>query len=120
MDCDRVQGIKILLKKGQTQMREFIFQYWIEALFGLAITGLSFGYNRLKKRFKEQDALKEGLVAILHDRLFQSGMYFLGKGEISVHELDNIEGIYNAYHKLGGNGTGTEIYERVRELQLKK
>ena len=84
-------------------MIEFMFKYWIEALFGLAITGLSFGYNRLKKRFKEQDELKAGLVAILHDRLFQSGMYFLGKGEISVSELDNIEGIYNAYHKLGGN-----------------
>jgi len=47
-------------------------------------------------------------------------MYFIEKGEITVSALDNIEGIYNAYHKLGGNGTGTEIYERVRELELKK
>jgi len=101
-------------------MHEFIVSYWLEALFGLAITGLGLGYKRLKKRFKEQDELKEGLVAILHDRLFQSGMYFIEKGEITVSALDNIEGIYNAYHKLGGNGTGTEIYERVRELELKK
>lgn len=101
-------------------MKEFIIQYWLEVLFGLAITGLSFCYNRLKKRFKEQEDLKEGLVAILHDRLFQSGMYFINKGEITVSELDNIEGIYNAYHKLGGNGTGTEIFERVMDLELKK
>ena len=101
-------------------MKEFIFSYCLEVLFGLAITVLSFCYNRLKNRFKEQEVMKEGIVAILHDRLFQSGMYFLGKGEISVSELDNIDGIYNAYHKLGGNGTGTEIYERVRELPLKK
>lgn len=100
-------------------MKEFIITYWVEFLFGAAITGLSFCYNRLKNRFREQDAIKEGLVAILHDRLFQSGMYFLNKGEITVRELDNIEGIYKAYHNLGGNGTGTEIYERVMELELK-
>ena len=101
-------------------MKEFIVSYWIEVLFGLAITGLSFCFNSFRKKFKEQDQIKEGLVAILHDRLFQSGMYFLGKGEISVSELDNIEGIYKAYHNLGGNGTGTEIYDRVMELELKK
>lgn len=101
-------------------MREFIVSYWIEVLFGVAITGLSLCYKKLQARFKEHEDLKEGLVAILHDRIFQSGMYFLGKGEISVSELDNIEGIYNAYHKLGGNGTGTEIYERVKDLELKK
>ena len=100
-------------------MKEFIVTYWIEFLFGLCITGLSFGYNRLKKRLKEQSEIKEGLVAILHDRLFQSGMYFINKGEISVSELNNIEGIYTAYHNLGGNGTGTEIYERVKGLELK-
>lgn len=101
-------------------MMDFIITYWVEFAFGLAITGLSFGYNRLQKRFKEHDDLKEGLVAILHDRIFQSGMYFLDKGEISVRELDNIEEMYNAYHKLGGNGTGTEVFERVKELSLTK
>lgn len=105
-------------------MIEFIMKYWLEVLFSAALAGLSFYYKKLKKkvvkRFEEHDELKEGLIAILHDRLFQSGMYFLSKGEISVSELDNIEGMYNAYHNLGGNGTGTEIYERVKELELKK
>ena len=101
-------------------MKEFIITYWLEMLFGTVIAGLSLGYKYILKRVKEHESLKEGLVAILHDRIFQSGMYFIDKGEISVSELDNIEGIYNAYHKLGGNGTGTEIYERVKELELKK
>lgn len=101
-------------------MKEFVTQYWLEVIFGLALAGLSFCFNSLRKKFKEQDAIKTGLVAILHDRLFQSGMYFIEKGEITVSALDNIEGIYNAYHELGGNGTGTEIFERVKELQLKK
>lgn len=101
-------------------MKEFIITYWIEFLFGLCITVLSFCYNKLKMQLKEQKEIKEGLVAILHDRLYQSGMYFVDKGEITVTELNNIEGIYTAYHNLGGNGTGTEVYERVKELRLKK
>ncbi len=101
-------------------MIEFIIKYWIEVVFGLALTVLSFCYTRLKKRFQEQEALKEGLIAILHDRLFQSCMYFLNKEEITLSELKNIERMYKAYHKLGGNGTGTELYERVMELPLKK
>lgn len=31
-----------------------------------------------------------------------------------------IEYLYRGYHALGGNGTGTELYERVKELKLKE
>lgn len=101
-------------------MQEFILTYWLEFAFGLALAGLSFCYKRLQNKFKKHEALEEGVLAMLHDRLFQSGMYFINKGEITVSELKNIEKMYKAYHKLGGNGTGTEIWERVKELELKK
>ena len=101
-------------------MMDFIIKYWLEVLFGAILLFLSFGLKQLKKEFQEQADLKEGLIAILHDRLFQSGMFFLNKGEISLTELNNIDEMYKAYHKLGGNGTGTEIYERVKELKLNK
>ena len=38
----------------------------------------------------------------------------------SVEALDDFEHLYNAYHALGGNGTGTEIYKRVKELPMKQ
>lgn len=101
-------------------MWDFILKYWLEFLFGLAVAGLSFGFKHLQKKLNEYDLLKEGLVAILHDRMYQSGMYFLEQGEITTSQLRNLEKLYDAYHKLGGNGTGTEIFERVQELELKK
>lgn len=97
-------------------MMEFIAEYWIEFILGLIVTGLSY----LWKKIKEYEVLKKGLVAILHDRLIQSGMFFLNKEEISVLEFDNFKSMYEAYHELGGNGTGTEIYERISELPIKK
>ena len=101
-------------------MWDFILKYWLEFLFGLAVTGLSLGFKYILMKLKEYELLKQGLVAILHDRLYQSGMYFLEKGEITTSALRNLEKIYKAYNKLGGNGTGTEIFERVQELELKK
>jgi len=95
-------------------------QYWLEVVFGLAITILSFVVGTVKKKLEEQEAIKNGLIAILHDRLFQSGMYFINKREIGLSELKNIEKLYEAYHELGGNGTGTEIYERVMDLKIIK
>lgn len=100
-------------------MPDFITEYWIEWLFGLAIAGLSLCCKKFLTKIKEQEAIKDGVVAILHDRLFQSGMCYLNKGEISVSEMENLECLYVAYHKLGGNGTGTEIYERVQNLKIK-
>lgn len=105
-------------------MHSFIIKYWLEFIFGTAITGLSLGFKNLRKkahrRSEEQKKIKQGLVAILHDRIYQSGMHFIEKGEIPLSELNNITEMYEAYTELGGNGTGTEIYERVHELPLKK
>jgi hypothetical protein len=101
-------------------MLDFIITYWLECIFGLALAGLSFCYKQLISKMKEQEAIKEGLVAILHDRLCQSCLYFINREEITLTELKNIEKMYDAYHKLGGNGTGTELYERVKELKIIK
>ena len=34
--------------------------------------------------------------------------------------MKDYEYLYNAYHELGGNGTGTEIFNRVKNLKSKK
>lgn len=101
-------------------MLEFIVKYWLEALFGLALALLGAAYKKLQNKVKEQEQIKQGVIAMLHDRLTQSCLYFIGKGQITITELDNITMMYNAYHGLGGNGTGTELYERVKEVDIVK
>ena len=103
-----------------------VVDYWVE--FGLGVLATAFGvsYKKLKKKFEireiEYMALKEGLLAILHDRLFQLCSHYLELGYIPVSEsekiLDNANVIYEAYHNLGGNGTGTDIYEKFKSLKV--
>lgn len=69
----------------------------------------------LMKRIKAQ---RKGLLALLHDRLYQSCRYYLSKGAVDVDGLKNLEYVYNSYHDLGGNGTGTELYRKVKALPV--
>ena len=41
-----------------------------------------------------------------------------GKG-ISVKDIENLGYLYPPYHALGGNGTGTELFERVKHMPAK-
>lgn len=103
---------------------EWIKRYWIEAVFGAVIAALGGAYRKIAKRLKdrqaEDEAIKEGLLAILHDRLYTECSRHIDAGKIDLTALKNIEYIYKAYHALGGNGTGTELYKRVKALDLEK
>lgn len=103
-------------------MIDFVKEYWLEALFTGALSLLSLLtkrlYNKLKQELTTQKLLKEGMIAILHDRLYQLCTAFLEKGEITVDELENLEYLYKSYHNLGGNGTGTALFNRCKDLKI--
>ena len=103
-------------------MLDFIKEYWLEFAFTLVVSFLSFLVKRLYGKFKcelvTQKLLKEGMIAILHDRLYQLCTKFIEKGEITVDELENLEYIYKSYNNLGGNGTGTALFNRCKDLKI--
>jgi hypothetical protein len=108
-------------------MTEFIIKYWLEFVFGVIVAILTASYNKIKAKLNktedEYNALKQAMIAMLHDRVYQSCTHYLTLGYIPVEKaeeiLDNIQMIYDAYHVLGGNGTGTEIYKRFKALPIK-
>ena len=109
-------------------MEQFIMQHAIEIVFSFAVGIISVRYESLKKKINkkqlEQDAIKTAMIAMLHDRLFQQCNTYLAKGFIPVDDaeeiLDNIDMLYDAYHTLGGNGTGTILHDKIRRLKIKK
>ena len=64
--------------------------------------------------------LNEGVLAILHDRLYQACSHHLSPeiNCISPSEMRNLDKMYKAYAKLGGNGQIKEMYERCMELRI--
>lgn len=103
-------------------MWEFILKHIGELIF-TGVTGvLAAAYRGLSKRIKAQEeerkAVKEGLLAIMHDRLYQSCTFYIKQGSIDTDGLKNLEYLYTRYHALGGNGTGTELYNRAKSLPI--
>ena len=65
---------------------------------------------------KESEAIREGIRAVLRDRILQAYNHFRAKGIISVAQLDNISNMYLAYHNLGGNGVVTDVYKKLLRI----
>ena len=62
----------------------------------------------------------DGVLAMLHDRLYLICTHYIKMGYIDTDGLDNVGVIYRAYHGLKGNGTGTNLYKRVCALPIKE
>ena len=70
--------------------------------------------NRYKKNNK-RGTLEKATLALLHDRLHNAYKLSQRRASIDIEELRNLDYIYSAYKALGGNGTGDEIYKRIKQ-----
>lgn len=76
--------------------------------------------NRKLSKRDEYEQIKDALLAVLHDRLYQGCKYFIHIGSITASALKNLDYLHEAYKKFGGNSIGTELFERCKRLPLKE
>lgn len=103
-------------------MRDWLARYWLGTAFG-ALTGalgaaLARMRLRLNRQAERQAAVEEGVRALLHDRIYSAYAECREKGCADVNDLKNLEYLYRPYHALGGNSTGTELFERVKKMPV--
>lgn len=105
-------------------MWETIQKWWVTwVMSGIAaVLAAAWAWllRRLQAQAKAQAANTAGTLALLKDRLFQSCLHYLEKGYCDVHSRESLEALYEAYKAMGGNGTGTTLYERTMALPFKK
>ena len=68
---------------------------------------------------KEEDrdrAVETGLRTLLRAELLEIHAKCASQGHAPLSVMEEVERIYQAYHSLGGNGTGTKIYEEIKVL----
>lgn len=106
------------------EIRDFIIKYWLQLALGGITSAGGFLYRRLSKRIRmnkeAEKAMQEGVVALLADRMTHLHNYYLDKGCCPIYAKRNAESLYKAYHKLGGNGTVTELYNRLMAMPTEK
>lgn len=67
---------------------------------------------------RAKDALTQGVLSLLHNRIYELAREAIKRGGITEDELDELENLYRPYKALGGNGTGCQLYERAKKLPL--
>ena len=96
-------------------MLDIIINYYTELMCTVLVAGfvavVKYFYGMIKGGTKL-------MLAMGHDKLYRFSEFYIQTNQITLTELKNLEHIYNGYHALGGNGTGTELYERCKELPI--
>ena len=74
--------------------------------------------KQMEKEREEMDALKLGMRALLWEQLNEIFAKAKEQNGLSVEERHNLTNVYEAYHALGGNGTGTRLHDEAMNLPV--
>ena len=72
----------------------------------------------LQNQKKDRDANTKGTMLLLRVQLIEYHDKYMKLGEIPSYAYENFCEMYEAYHKLGGNGMITKMKEEIEELHL--
>ncbi len=90
-------------------MLDFITKYWIEFLF----TSLTTGFIYVFKQYK---GLKSGMIALLRNEIVRIYEIYINLGYCPSYMKENVNNMYDSYHKLGGNGMVTTMVNDLFKL----
>lgn len=98
------------------QIYDFIINNWVAWLFALLGALIGRLYSKITDMRKRTTAIEDGIRALLRNDIIKAYNKCQEKGFCPIYEMENIEEMYKQYHELGGNGTITELVERIREF----
>lgn len=92
----------------------------LESVVPMLLTGVGGLCGWLLKSHRKEEArdraMETGLRTLLRAELLEIHAKYVMLGYIQVAVMDEADRVYRAYHSLGGNGTGTKIYEEIKAL----
>ena len=93
----------------------------VTTIISIVTTALS-GYLVwwLQQNKSKKDYTQEALKILLKGELKKVYIELVKKGFVTFDELESANEIYEAYHNLKGNGTGTKMIEEIRKLPIKE
>lgn len=83
----------------------------------LASSGL---WAFLMRKVDKNDASKQLLIGLAHDRIMYLGQAYLDRGWIRIGEYEDLNKyLYEPYRAAGGNGTAEQMMHKVSQLEFK-
>lgn len=107
---------------GDKKLADVLVDAIIKKLSSTLILPIVLGYIiwLLKNQKHYRDANSKGTMILLKVKLFEYHDKYMELGSIPPYAFENFCDMYESYHELGGNGTGTKMYEEIKDLHLNK
>ena len=94
------------------QVTNGVFVWVVTGLLG-CIVGLLAAFVR------SEHALRKGMRSLLRNELVKAHRVFVVERDpVSLVDREVVDRNYQAYHSLGGNGTGTKLYEEIMDVPI--
>lgn len=76
--------------------------------------------GQVKHKSEKDKALERGMRAIMRAQLIELHGTYVAEGRPCPVEIkEQATSVYHAYHDLGGNGTGTRLYEEIMAAHVR-
>lgn len=98
------------------EIYNFIVSNWVAWLFALLGALIGRLYTKVIDMRKRTTAIEDGIRALLRNDIIKAYNKCQERGFCPIYEMENIDEMYKQYHALGGNGTITELVERIKEF----
>ena len=102
------------------KVNDLLLQTYLVALPIILTALMGYIVWLLKKQKRDRDANSKGTMLLLRVQLIEYHDKYMRLGEIPSYAYENFIEMYDAYHKLGGNGMVTKMKQEIEELHLKK
>lgn len=94
----------------------------VAAIITALITGLTSGgfLSFIWKITQRKNSSSQMLLGLGHHEILEVGQNYINRGWVTIQELDDFNHyLYVPYRKLGGNGTGESIANKVNSLPIR-
>ena len=102
----------------------YFLSHWVEWLFAALLGILGWGYRtvsaRLKAEQEKNEAIAEGVQALLRESIVNSYNKYSERGACPIYAKESVKKAYAAYHQLGGNDVATELYQKILKMEEEK
>lgn len=100
-------------------MEQFIYSTYTIVLPIIVTALMGYVVWLLKNQKKDRDANSKGTMLLLRVQLIEYHDKYMRLGSIPSYAYENFCEMYNAYHKLGGNGMIIKMMHEIEELHLR-
>ena len=98
----------------------YIGAHWLEWLFALLLAILAGAWKKVSDRLKlehdKNEAVAEGVQALLRESIVGNYNRYLDKGFCPIYAKESLKRVYRAYAALGGNDVATSLYKKVLDM----